>query len=303
MPAKKTTKEEKTSGKKPKALPTYSDRTHKIADLALKIMGLAPRLRRDSTLLSFGPDESLWDADFEAARRRAEMLLDDIEGNRGDVDAYQLFQEDVVLSCEEMAQIFKTANWNGLFSTDPVRKLMRRIELKMQDYREVLLKLTPPDTAEVAEEILNALDHIGSRDGVRRVFPSFMKQLNEFITSMHNEVIRATELEAFEELVWFTAFSEWCIEKEENNGKLVTKYRAHELLRFAKQNGWESASLLKASKAVSGPWHPKIHPRRLGTYERFIDRESFYSTPVVPDDDTMSDKTAPEEASPPEAEI
>jgi hypothetical protein len=109
--------------------------------------------------------------------------------------------------------------------------------------------------------------------------------------------LQTTREEAFGELFWFEAFSAWCIEKEGSGSKEVIKYRSHELFRFATRHGWEKESLLKASKDVFGPYHPKIHPTRLGIFERFSDRESLLSTPIVaPEDDLLPVESPPAES-------
>lgn len=297
MPTKKQAGELKGSDGKAALPPSYSDRTHRIANLAVQIMALVPRAPRDPRLLHFGLDESIWNADFEAARRRAEMLLDDIENQQGEVDAYQLFEEGLLLSCKEISEVFSEAKWKGLTSVDPVRKLMRRIELQMNQYDEELSKLLPSEADEVARNVLYSLDTIASRDGVREVFPDFMERLNEFIASLATMRIRPTKEEACGELVWFEAFSTWCIDKEGTGSTEVIKYRPHELFRFAARKRWEVESLLKASKDVSGPYHPKIHPKRLGDFAQFLDRESLLSRPfVAPRNDRSTVEPSPTES-------
>lgn len=261
---------------------SYSDRAYKIAELAVQIMGLVPRKPRDPALLNsgFDLDEDFWNAEFEAARYRAEVLLDDIEQDLGTVDAFQLFEEGIVLSCEEIFATFKEANWKGLASMTPTRKLMRRLELSMQRYNAELVRLIPANTDELAEEVLNTLDDIGSWEGVRKVFPGFMEHLNRFISSMHRESIRLTEEEAFHELFWLEAFSKWCIVREKVGGKPVIKYRAHDLFRFAKTKHWESDSLTKPKTSVTGRVYPKASARRMSRFEKFNkERESFLSLP------------------------
>lgn len=290
MRAKKQPRNVEVSGERPESLPSYSDRTYKIADLAVKIMALVPRAPSGPGIHDRGILAKFWDADFEAARIRAEMLLDDIENQRGDVDAYQLFKEGLLLSCEEIAEVFKIARWKGLVSVVPVRKLMRRIELQMRRYGEDLFKLIPRETEEVVRDVLCSLDEIASRDGVREVFPDFMERLNEFIASLHKLRIRPTFQEAIHELAWFEAFSSWCIEREVSGSTQVLKYRAHELFRFAKRRGWEENSLLKASKDVFCRYDPKIHPSRLEIFDGFLDRESIFSKPKTPQEVTSADE-------------
>ncbi|MBL9158395.1 MAG: hypothetical protein JNJ70_13035 [Verrucomicrobiales bacterium] len=260
---------------------SFEDDTYRIADLAVKIMGLVPRMPRDPILPRIGLDESFWDAEFEAAKLRALLLLRGIERNREDIDAYQLFEEGVLMSCEEITVVFKNAGWKGLMSVAPVRNLMARMERQFARYGDELTSLYPHDTQALAEDVLNRIDDIASWEGVRMVFPGFLESLNKFITSLRSQRIGGTTQEAMGELIWFHAFSEWCIVKETVSGKPATKYRAHEIFRFATHEGWEQDSLIKEDAVIRSPVHPKFSLRRGLIFEKFNERESVLTRPYL----------------------
>jgi len=125
----------------------------------------------------------------------------------------------------------------------------------------------------VARDVLDSLDEIANREGVREVFPGFIEHLSEFIESARNLRIRPTEDEAFGELFWLEAFLDWSIETQVKEEVQVTRYRAHELFRVAKKYEWEQDSLLKKSRDVSGPFSPKIKRSRLITFSQFRERD------------------------------
>lgn len=260
---------------------SFKDDTYRIADLAVKIMGLVPRMPKDAKFLKTRFDDSFWDEEFEAAKHRALMLLQDIESGLGHIDAYQLFEEGLLMSCEEVTEVFKEAGWQGLMSVVPVRKLMARMELHVAGYRAELESLYPSNTSALAEDVLNHLDDIASWEGVRTVFPRFLESLNNFIASLRNQRIRGTTTEALGEQIWLHAFSEWCIVKGIVSGKPATKYRAHEIFRFAAHKGWESDSLVKVDTVIRSPVHPKFAPWRTPVFEKFNERESVLTRPYL----------------------
>ncbi len=267
------------AGSGSESAPPFSDRTYRIADLAVKIMALVPRKDNSFGMPRARLDQTRWDHEFDAAIGRTEMMLEQIEKGSGEIEAYQLFDEGELLPCEEIADTFKNAKWKGLVSVEPVRKLMVRLESQLTQYENDLSRQMPSENAEIAEDVRLSLEEIASRPGVRQVFPEFMRRLNIFIESLHQERVTPTKQEVLGEFMWFQAFSKWCLEKGINGGKPFTKYRAHEIFRFAAANNWESSNLKRSRNLLTGSFRPKIRSSNLTHFEFFEQRESAFSRP------------------------
>ncbi len=268
---------------------SFSDRTLQIADLTFKLMKLFPRPERNRKIEGFGFDQPFLNSEFEAARLRAEALLDEIECRRGSVDAYQFFEEGIEYSAKEIAEVFKGATWDGLKSKPPVENLLVRLRYEFDRKRQKVLNSIPGKSRELAEDILCALENVSDMEGVETCFHEFRRHMNEFIVALRNNSRRLTEMESFGEYQELESFTNWCFTLDRSMEKETRHYRAHEIFRYAAKMRWESEKLIKELAEVKGIPSPKIHPSRLGKFEKFDiegDIFSLVKSPVFPKAET-----------------
>lgn len=275
----------------------FSDRTGQIADLAIKLMQLFPR---DRGIEGFGFENAFLKLEFDAARLKAEALLDDIENERGVVDAYQLFEEGVEFSAMEIVGVFKLANWDKLKSKDPVEKILVRLRHQFDRQRQRNYDSIPSASRELAVDILSALEKISEMEGVEICFPEFRRHVNEFIVALRKDCRELTEMEAFGEFQWLESFTNWCFPIDRSTDVEVHRYRAHEIFRYAAKMRWESERLTRDLAEVKVIPAPKTHPSKLGRFDQFnehseifakVDPPVFPKNESAPDSDTITDQS------------
>lgn len=275
---------------------SFSERTLQIADITLKMMKLFPRDPRDRKREGFGFDQPFFNSEFEAARLKAEALLDEIENPRGFVDAYQMFEEGIEHSALEIAEAFKAAEWIGLTSKGPVEDLLVRLRHQFDKERQGNYDSIPDESREHADDILCALKNISDMDGVETCFHEFRRHLNEFIVALRNDSRMLTGMESFGEFQWLVSFTKWCFPIDRSKEVEVRHYRAHEIFRYAAKRRWESEKLTRDLAEVEGIPSPKVHPSRMSEFEHFnMGSEIFpdIEPPAFPRVDTKpeTDKT------------
>lgn len=275
----------------------FSDRTGQIADLAIKLMQLFPR---DRGIEGFGFENAFLKLEFDAARLKAEALLDDIENERGVVDAYQLFEEGVKYSAMEIAEVFNLANWDKLKSKGPVEKILVRLRHQFDRQRQRNYDSIPRVSRDLAEGVLSALDNISEMEGVETCFPEFRRHVNEFIVALRKDCRELTEMEAFGEFQWLENFTKWCFPIYLSRDEVVHLYRAHEIFRYAAKMRWESDRLARDLAEVEVIPAPKTHPSHLGRFDQFneqgqifaiVDLPVFPKDESAPDSDTITDQS------------
>ncbi|MEX2578809.1 MAG: hypothetical protein WD342_07100 [Verrucomicrobiales bacterium] len=278
----------------------FSDRTLQIADLTVKLMKLFPREPRDRSIQGFGFDQPFLNSEFEAARLKAEALLDEIETPRAVVDAYQLFEEGVEYSAKEIVEVFSEAKWDGLKSKKPVEELLVRLRHQFDRERQENYNSIPGESRELAEAVLCALEEISGMDGVETCFHEFRRHMNEFIVKLRNDFRRLTEMESFGEWQEFESFTKWCFPIDRSKDVEVRHYRAHEIFRYAAKMRWESVKLTRDLAKIEGIPSPKVHPSRMSRFEQFdehceifpcVEPPVFPKAENAPDSDINTDQS------------
>ena len=195
----------------------------------------------DKKILPQDVSDPRWNDEFSGALKRADMLLRRLEERDVEVKAYQIFEEGLELSEERMAYVFKDICWPGLSAKASVGKLMdelRRLAGEFLERRYNKLATLSDDARLAWDEVKEAIHHTGSLDYVKNTFPGFDGIATNFLKALRDNQVTPSPFESVLDADWYDRFFEWCFPFQKKDGKIVRKYRPHEIFLFAANQGW-----------------------------------------------------------------
>jgi hypothetical protein len=273
----------------PPAMMPESERAWKLAQLAVTLV---------SNLLKESPPHGMpvnprlskneLDPLFAAALKRADSLLSWAEGKGGDIYAYQLFEEDFIKTELELVEIFKTWNWDGLKSKQPIMDLMRDIRLQLEEQlrteQELYDKIVGVGVRELQEEIAGSIGKCFARH-IGQPVKDFEPRLTDIVESitasidekLYEHFSQGNSTESFYAFHREQSFFKWCFPDPSAGQQAERLYRPHAIFRRCATRGLFSDRLIRPRHKLNPaliPFPPDdLRHEVFSTFDAHVDRE------------------------------